>query len=70
MTADGDPALWTAAVRSRTAAVQAGNHYFFLVPFLPFFLSFLLFLPFSAMSVTPFPAQQVNELLTGASTYH
>ena len=42
----------------------AGKHYFFLLPFLPFFLSFLFFLPFLAMSLTPFPVSVVNEMLT------
>jgi hypothetical protein len=43
------------------------ENYFF--PFLPFLL-FLLFLLFLATRITHFPIQQVNETLTGASTYH
>jgi hypothetical protein len=44
---------WTTAARSRTAAVQAGNYYFFF--FLPLLLFFLPFLPFLATPLTPLP---------------
>ena len=53
----------TAAVRRRTAAVQAWGHDYFF-PFLPFGLSFLLFLPFLATPITPLPDRKVNEMLT------
>src|SRR4029077_9914708 len=46
------PGVWAAAVRSRTAAVQAGNCYFFFLPLLLFFLPFL---PFLATPLTPIP---------------
>ena len=47
-----DPGAWAAAARSRTAAVQAGNYYFFFLPLLLFFLPFL---PFLATPLTPLP---------------
>ena len=57
----GDPGVWTAAVRNRTTAVQAGNCYFFFLPLLLFFLPFL---PFLAMPSPRFPTYLVNEMLT------
>jgi hypothetical protein len=56
----GDPGVWAAVVRSRTTAVQAGNHYFFFLPL----LLFLPFLPFLATPLTPLPDSKVNEMLT------
>ena len=44
-----DPGVWAAVVRSRTTAVQAGDHYFFFLPL----LFFLPFLPFLATPLTP-----------------
>ena len=46
-----DPDVWAAVVRSRTTAVQAGDHYFFFLPL----LFFLPFLPFLATPLTPLP---------------
>ena len=46
-----DPGVWAAVVRSRTTAVQAGDHYFFFLPL----LFFLPFLPFLATPLTPLP---------------
>ena len=55
-----DPGVWAAVVRSRTTAVQAGDHYFFFLPL----LFFLPFLPFLATPLTRFPTCQVNGMLT------
>jgi hypothetical protein len=55
--------VWTAAVRGRTAAVQAGNYYYLFF----FLLFFLLFL---AMPLTPLPDPVGQRNVDQASTYH
>ena len=53
-----DPGIWTAAVGSRTTAVQAGNYYFFFLPLLLFFLPFLPFLATPLTSLPDLPGQR------------
>ena len=53
-----------------SAAVQAGNCYFFFVPFLPFFLPFLSFLLFLAMPLTSPSGSSGQRNVDRASTYH